>query len=158
MCTIASAAWAMRCHLTTDGLFRVSSGSHHTEAVLLAAIPSDHVSVVAATACVVPFLLDPATALGRRLPWPLMLQCLALIAFLLDLSSAVCTRRPLSASWRRRWHAIAFLLGPPSTRSCSDCSSVLLLPQHNYLRLRPVLQMSIPVHRGTVADARLGLA
>ena len=38
-------------------------------AVLLAPFPSAHTPVVAATACLVPFLLDPAAALGRPTPW-----------------------------------------------------------------------------------------
>ena len=37
-------------------------------AVLLAAFPSDRTPVVAATACLVPFPLDPAAALGRSPP------------------------------------------------------------------------------------------
>ena len=36
--------------------------------MLLAAFPSDRTPVVAATACLVPFLLDPAAALGRPPP------------------------------------------------------------------------------------------
>ena len=55
--------------LLRDDIFRVCSGSDHTEAVSLAAFPSSRVSVVAATACIVPFLLDPAAALGRISPW-----------------------------------------------------------------------------------------
>ena len=51
-----------------DDLFRVCSGSDHEEAVLLAAFPTSRIPVVAATACVVPFLIDPAAALGRMSP------------------------------------------------------------------------------------------
>ena len=51
--------------LLRDDLFRVCSGSDHTGAVLLAAFPTSRIPVVAATACVVPFLLDPAVALSR---------------------------------------------------------------------------------------------
>ena len=55
--------------LAQDDLFRLYSGSDHAEAVLLAASPTSRIPVVAATACVVPFLLDPAAALGRMSPW-----------------------------------------------------------------------------------------
>ena len=66
---------------------------------LLAAYPSDHTPVVAATACLVPFLLDPAAALGRPPPWRMKLQCVSLVAaFLLGVSSAVCPRLPPSES------------------------------------------------------------
>ena len=76
--------------LLRDDLFRVCSGSDHADAVLLAAFPSRRVPVVAATACIVPFLLDPATALGRMSPWHIKLQCLDLVAaFLLGVSTAV---------------------------------------------------------------------
>ena len=56
-----------------DDLFRVCPGSHHAEAVLLAVFPTSRIPVVAATACVVPFLLDPASALGRMPPWHMKL-------------------------------------------------------------------------------------
>ena len=46
--------------------------------------------IVAAPACLVPFLLNPAAGLGRHPPWHAKLQCLALVA--------------------------AFLLGPAFTR------------------------------------------
>ena len=55
--------------LVRDDLFRVCSGSDHAEAVLLAMFPTSRVPVVAAKACVAPFLLDPAAALGRMSPW-----------------------------------------------------------------------------------------
>ena len=42
--------------------------------VLLAAFPTSHISVVAATACVIPFLLDPVAALGRMSPWHMKLR------------------------------------------------------------------------------------
>ena len=60
--------------------YTVCSGSDHAEAVLLAAFPASHVPVVAATACVVPFLLDPAATLGHMSPWDMKLQCLDLVA------------------------------------------------------------------------------
>ena len=85
--------------LLRDDLFRVCSGSEHPEALLLGAFPSSHIPVVAATACVVPFLLDPAAALGRMSPWNMRLQCLDLVtAFLLGVLSAVCTLQPPTAS------------------------------------------------------------
>ena len=78
--------------LLRDDLFRVFSGSDHAEAVWLPAFPTSRTPVVAATACVVPFLLDPAAALGRMSPWHVKLQCFDLVAaFLLGVSSAVCT-------------------------------------------------------------------
>ena len=124
--------------------------------MLLAAFPTSHMPVVAATACVVLFLLDPAAALGRMSPWHMKLQCLDLVAaFLLGVSSAVCTRQPPTVSMLARFRLPA-------------CSSV-----HTWLlRLRtgsdfaperlpapdPILHVSTPVCRGAVADARLGLA
>ena len=54
--------------LLRDDHFRACSGSDHASAVLLAVLPSDRTPVVAATACLVPFLLDPAAALGRPPP------------------------------------------------------------------------------------------
>ena len=50
-------------------LLRVCSGSDHAEAVLLTVFPTSLIPAGAATACVVPFLLDPAAALGRMFPW-----------------------------------------------------------------------------------------
>ena len=58
-----------------DDLLKACLGSDHASAVLLAAFPSEHTPVVAATACLVPFLLDPAAALGRPPPWRMKLQC-----------------------------------------------------------------------------------
>ena len=56
----------------------------------LAAFLSDHIPVVAATACLVPFLLHHAASLGRHPPWRMKLQCLALVtAFPLGMSCAV---------------------------------------------------------------------
>ena len=46
-----------------------------------------------------PFLLDPAAALGCMSPWHMKLKCLDLVAaFLLGVSSAVCSRQPPTAS------------------------------------------------------------
>ena len=54
--------------LLRDDLFKACFGSDHASAVLLAAFSSDRTPVGAATACLVPFLLDPAAALGRPPP------------------------------------------------------------------------------------------
>ena len=83
-------------HLRGD-LFRTGSGSDHATAVLPATFPSDRTPVVAAMACHAPVLLNPAAALGLPPPWRMKLHCLALVAaFLLDVSSAACTRLPPS--------------------------------------------------------------
>ena len=67
--------------------------------MLLTVFPTCRIPVVAATACLVPFLLDPAAALGRMSPWHMKLQWLGPVAaFLLGVSSAVCTRQPPTAS------------------------------------------------------------
>ena len=126
------------------------SGSDHAEAVLLAAFPAGPVPVVAATACVVPFLLDPAAALGRMSPWHM--KCLDLVAaFLLGVSSAVSTRQPPTASMLARFCMPAWSSG----------HAWLLRLQTRY-DLAPerlpapgrVLHVSAPVRRGAVADAR----
>ena len=89
--------------LLWDALLRVCSGSDHAEAVLLSAFPSGRVPIVAATACVVLFLLGSAATLGRVSPWNVKWQCLdPVAAFLLGLSSAVCTRQPPTASMLAR--------------------------------------------------------
>ena len=93
----ASLAWTALLHLCD--LFRVCSGSDNAKAVLLSAFPTSRIPVVAATACVVPFLLDPAATLGRTSPWHMKLRCLDLVAaFLLGVSTTVCTRQPPDAS------------------------------------------------------------
>ena len=56
--------------LLRDELFRACSVSDHAKAVLLATFLSDRTPVVAATACLVPFLLKPGAALGRPHPPP----------------------------------------------------------------------------------------
>ena len=95
--------------LLRDGLFRVCYGSDHAGVVLLAAFPSSRIPVFAATACVVPFLLDPAAALGRMSPRHMKLQCLDLVAaFLLGVSSAVCTRQPPTVSILARFRLPAW--------------------------------------------------
>ena len=142
--------------LLWDDLFRVCSGSDHAETELLDAFPPGPIPIVATTACVVPFLLDPAAALGRLSPWHMKLQCLDLVAaFLLCVSSAVCTRQPATASMLAHirlpaWSSVhAWLLRP---RTGSD------LARERLPAPDPVLHMSAPVHRGTVADARMGQA
>ena len=121
--------------LLRDDIFRVCSGSDHAEAVLLAAFPTGHVPVVAATAFVVPFLLDPAAALGRMSSWQLKLKCLDLVAaFLLGVSTAVCTRRPPDASVLARFPCLP---GPLSVRGCSASALCSILPRRTCLRLIP---------------------
>ena len=142
--------------LLRDDLLKACFGSDHASAVLLAALPSDRTPVVAATACLVPFLLDTAAALGRPPHWRMTLQCLALVAaFLLSVSSVACTRLPPSES------VLASLRLPASSSIHSwwlclrsgSLSAPALLPAPT-----PVFQVSTPVRRGAVADARLGLA
>ena len=131
-------------------LFRVCSGWDNAEAVLLAAFLTSRIPVVAATACVVPFVLDPATALGRMFPWHMKLRCLDLVAaVLLGVLTAVCTRLPPAASMLARcslpaWSSVrAWLL---RLRTVFDFA-----PAH--------LPAPDPVcHRAPAADARLGLA
>ena len=78
-----------------DDLLKACFGSDYASAVLLAAFPTDRTPVVAATACLVPFLLDPAAAMGRSPPWRMKLQCVSLVAvFLLGVSSPARTRLP----------------------------------------------------------------
>ena len=140
-------------NLLRDALFRGCSRSDHAHAVLLATFPSDRTPVVAATACLVPFLLDPAAALGRHPPWCIKLKCLALVeAFLLGVSSAACARLPPSASVLVNLHlparssAHSWLL---RLRFGSVSAPALLHTP------APVLHMSAPVCRGTVADDHL---
>ena len=135
---------------------RACCGSDHAKAALHAAFPSVCIPVVAATVCLVPFLLDPCAALGHHSPWRTMLQYLALVAaILLGVSSAACTRLLSSAS------VVASLCLPAwsSVRSWllplwfSSVSVPALLPAS-----APVLPMSVLVLRAAVADTRLGLA
>ena len=124
--------------LLRDGLLWVCSGSDLAEAVLLAAFPSGRMSVVADTACVVPFLLDPAAALGCVSPWHMKLRCLDLVAaFLLGVSSALCTRQPPTASVLARlcWRAFVCLPGPPSMCGCFAYGPGPILARRACLRL-----------------------
>ena len=116
-----------------DDRFRVCSGSDHAEAVLLAAFPSSGVPVVAATACVVPFLLNPAAALGRMSPWHMKMQCLELS----QRSCLVCRlrRAPASPLPLLCGHTVACLPGPPSMRGCSAYGPGMILPRSACLRL-----------------------
>ena len=105
--------------LLLDDLFRVCSGSDYAEAVLLTAFPTSRVPVVAATACVAPFLLDPAAALGHMSPWHMKLQGLDLAAaFLLGVSTAVCTRQPPPASMLAHFRLVLRpgVVAPPTDR------------------------------------------
>ena len=84
------------------------------------------------------------------------LRCLDLVAaFLLGVSTAVCTRHSPDTSVLARfslpaWSSVrAWLL---RLRTVFDFA-----PAH-LPAADPVLRMSAPVRRGTVADARLGLA
>ena len=114
--------------LLRDDLLKACCGSDHATAVLLAAFPPDRTLVVAATACLVPFLLDPAAALGRPPPWRMKLQCVCLVAaFLLGVPSAACTRLPPSES-------VLAGLRRPSVRGCSAYGPVLCLPRRCSLR------------------------
>ena len=115
-------------------LFRVCSGSDHAEAVLLAAFPTSRIPVVAATACVAPFLLDPAAAPGRMSPWHMKLRCLGLVAaFLLGVSTAVCTRQPPAAFVLARFPLPAW--SSVRARCCSASELCSILPQRTCLRL-----------------------
>ena len=85
--------------LLRNDVARACAGTAPAEAVLLAAFPHARVPVVAATACLVPFLLDPAAVLMAGPPGHVPLQRLGLAAaFLVGVSSGVCTRQPPSAS------------------------------------------------------------
>ena len=86
------------------------------------------------------------------------LQCLGLVAaFLLGVSSAVCTREPPTASVLARfclpaWSFVHAWLLRIRLRTGSDFAPERL-PAPD-----PVLHVTAPVRRGAVADARLGLA
>jgi len=96
---ISSMGSSMAITLPRDDLFSTRAGSAPAEAVLLAAFPYANLPVFAATACLGPFDLDPAAVLGRQPPGHILLQGFGLAAaFVLVVSSAVCTRQPLSAS------------------------------------------------------------
>ena len=137
-------------------------GSDHAEAVLLAAFPTSHIPVVAATACVVPFLLDPGAALGRRSSWHTKLQCLDLIAaFLPGVSSAVCTRQPPTASMLAHFCLPAWS-SVHMQRGCSACGSGTILSPGRSAYLCLIQFCTCPPlcagAQPCVADARLGLS
>ena len=110
------------------------------------------------TACVVPFLLDPAAGLGRMSPWHMKSRCLDLVAaFLLGVSSAVRTRQAPTASVLARfrlpaWSSVHAWLLRWRLRTESDFAPECLPAPE------PVWHVSSRVRRGAVADARLGLA
>ena len=157
---ILSTGGALAVTLLRDDLFKACFESEHASAVLLAAFPSDtSTPVVAATACLVPYLLDPAAALGRPPPsgpWCMKLQCVSLVAaFLLGVSAAACTGLPPLES------VLASLRLPAwsSVHSWLLCLQSGPLPAPALLPApTPILHMSAPVRRGAVADAHLGLA
>ena len=141
--------------LLRDDLFKAcfAIGSDHASAVLLAAFPSNRTPVVAATACLITFLFDPAAALGRPPPWRMKLQCVSLAAaFLLSVSSAAFMRLPPSEP----------MLASLRLPACSSVRSWLLCLRSGSLSAPAQLPAPIPVlhmsARGAVANARLGLA
>ena len=112
--------------------------------------------VVAATACRVSFLLDPAVARGRHSPWHMNLQCLDFVAALLHgVSYAVCTRQPPTEFTLARFHLPAW----SSVRSwllhlrAGSVFAPAPLPAPDH-----VWHVSDPMCRGAGADGRLGLA
>ena len=150
---IAGLGGSLAVTLPEDDLLRACSGSDPAKAVLLAAFPTDRIPVVAATACLVPFLRDPAAALGRCPPFHMKVQCLG-AAFLPGVSSTLCARLPPSASVVANlrlpaWSSVHWWLLRQRTDSVP---APALLPAP-----APVMHMSVPVCRGAVADARLGL-
>ena len=114
-----------------DDLFRVCAGTVHAAAVLLAAFPSSHVPTVAAKACLAAFLLDPAAALGRHSAYEVAVLDLV-AAFLLGVSSAVCTRQPPTASTLARFRLPAW---PPFARGWPAYGLILFLPRRACMRL-----------------------
>ena len=116
-------------------ILRPCSGLDPARAVLLATFPPDRTPAVAATACIVPFLLEPAAAPGRQPPQRMKVQRLALGGVYFCL---VCRRRRAPACLRPHacWRTSAFLLGRPSTCGCSAaCRSVLCVVRRCSLRL-----------------------
>ena len=101
-------------------------------------------------------VLHPAAALGRMSPWHMKLRCLDLVAaFLLGVSTAVCTRHSPDASVFARFALPAW----SSVRAgLLRLRSVFNFAPAHLPAADPVLHMSAPVRRGAVADARLGLA
>ena len=143
--------------LIQDDLFQTGAVSASAEAVLLAAFLCGHVPVTATTACLVPFLPDPAAALnlGRHPPCHMNLQCSGLVAACLQgVLRAACICQPSSAP------ALASLrLADRSSVTpwllCMQPGSVFtpeLLPMYDF-----GLHLYAPVHRGAVVDARRGL-
>ena len=134
--------------LLRDERFLVGSAPDHAETLFPPVFPARHVPVVAHTACVVPFLFDPAAALlvGRNCLRLMKLQCLDLLAaILLGVSSAMCTHKPSAASRlaRGRLHAGSSIrLRLFRLRTGSDFAPARLPV------LYPVLHLSARVRRG----------
>ena len=126
--------------------------------MLLAAFPTSRIPVVAAMACVVPFLLDPAPALGRMFPLHMKLLCLDLAAaFLLGMASAACTRQPPTASMLARFRLPAWSSGHAwLLRLRTSCRSDF--PPERLRAPCPGLHVSAPVRRGAVANGRVDVA
>ena len=128
--------------LLWDDIFRACSGSDHASAVSLATFPSD--PVVAATACVVPFLLDPAAALGRMSPWHMKLRCLDLRS--VSTWRVVCGVHPPAPE---RVHVVTLspaclvlrpcVVAPPSVR-VRFCPGALACACSCFARVRPCAQ------------------
>ena len=112
---------------------------------LLAAFPTSRIPVVAATVCVVPFLLDPAAALGRVSPWHMKLRCLDLVAaFLLGVSSVVCTRQPPGCVCVGTLFPACLVLRPcvvaPPTNCVRFCPGALACGRSCFAHVRPCAQ------------------
>ena len=116
-------------------------GSDHARAVLLATFPSDQTPAIAATACIVPFLLDNAAALGGHPPLRIKLKCCGFLAWCVvcGVHAAASVRMhvgkpPPSCSVVR-----PLVVAPPAVRICicpraahcasSCCAHVRLRPQ-----------------------------
>ena len=119
--------------LLRDDLVWECSGSDHA----LVAFRSNSIPIVAATARLVPFLLDPAATLGRHPPLRMKLQCLDLVVPALHV---ICGLHPparvrVDVSFCEPLPRKAFLFGHASAHGCSACSPVLFSPRRNCLRL-----------------------
>ena len=125
------------------------------EAVSHAVFPDASISVDVASACLVPFLLDPVAALGHHTPGVVKHQCQRLVAaFLLGVSCVVCTRQPLPAP------VLCGLCLPEFSALKSWLHWAAPLPAASPVAVppsAPVLHISLPTGRGAVADARLRL-
>ena len=126
--------------LLQDDLLRVWSGSDNTEAVSLAAFPSGRSPRCCRNGLCCPVPVRPcscpgpwAVTLGRASRWHVKFQSLDLAAaFLLGVSSAVCTRQPPTASMLAR---SVCMPGPLSMRGFSAYAPGPILPWSACLRL-----------------------